>query len=208
EGWAKAMEQRTKEVSGRTLRLTEMTVRLARVMGMSEAELALVRRGVMLHDFGTMAIPESILQKPGPLEAAEWDTMRKHVTYAHEMLSPIASLRPALDIPYCHHEKWDGTGYPRGLKGAEIPLAARIFAVVDVYDALRSDRPYRPAWSEEKVRDYIRDNSGTHFDPRVAEVFLKQLELDGAVGADLASAQAAAVPANGSGTRTAAVPAK
>jgi len=209
EGWAKAMEQRSKEASGRTLRLTEMTVRLARAIGMSEAELSLVRRGVLLHDFGTMAIPESILQKPGPLEATEWDTMRKHVTYAHEMLSPIASLRPALDIPYCHHEKWDGTGYPRGLKGDEIPLAARIFAVVDVCDALRSDRPYRPAWSEEKVREYIRDNSGLHFDPRVVEVFLKQLEADGVESPPAAKpAEAVAVLANGNGPRPATLPVK
>jgi HD-GYP domain-containing protein (c-di-GMP phosphodiesterase class II) len=132
-----------------------------------------MRRGALLHDIGKMGISDTILLKPGSLTDEEWETMRQHPEYAYNLLSPISYLRPALDIPYCHHEKWDGTGYPRGLKGEEIPLAARIFAVVDVWDALRSDRPYRKAWSEEKARAYIREQAGKYFDPRVVEVFLK-----------------------------------
>ena len=176
EGWSRALDLRDKETEGHTQRVTEMTIRLAQAMGMSEAELVHVRRGALLHDIGKMGIPDSILLKPGALTDEEWETMRKHPVYAYEMLSPIDYLRPALDIPYCHHEKWDGTGYPRGLKGEQIPLAARIFAVIDVWDALRSDRPYRPAWTEEKARDYIREQSGKYFDPRVVEAF-PELEL-------------------------------
>ncbi len=141
-------------------------------MGVSEEEIVHIRRGALLHDIGKMGIPDSILLKPGPLTDEEWVTMRKHPQHAYDMLSPIAYLNPALDIPYCHHEKWDGSGYPRGLAGPQIPLAARIFAVVDVWDALRSDRPYRARWPEEKVREHIRSLAGTHFDPQVAEVFL------------------------------------
>jgi HD-GYP domain-containing protein (c-di-GMP phosphodiesterase class II) len=145
-------------------------------MGMfSEEALVHVRRGALLHDIGKMGIPDSILLKPGPLTDDEWVIMRKHPVYAYELLMPIPFLRSALDIPYCHHEKWDGTGYPRGLKGETIPLAARLFAVVDVWDALRSDRPYRPAWPEEKVRDYLHRQSGLHFDPEAVETFLTAL---------------------------------
>jgi HD-GYP domain-containing protein (c-di-GMP phosphodiesterase class II) len=128
-----------------------------------------------LHDIGKMGVPDSILLKPGPLTEDEWKVMRLHPNLAYDMLSPINYLRPALDIPYCHHEKWDGTGYPRGLKGEQIPLVARIFAVADVWDALRSDRPYREAWPEEKVREHIREQSGKHFDPRVVEVFMRMV---------------------------------
>jgi HD-GYP domain-containing protein (c-di-GMP phosphodiesterase class II) len=120
-----------------------------------------------------MGIPDSVLLKPSPLNDGEWAQMRQHPVLAYNLLSPIPYLRPAIDIPYCHHEKWDGSGYPRGLKGEQIPLAARIFAVIDVWDALRSDRPYRPAWPEQKVRDHIRHGSGTHFDPAVTAVFEK-----------------------------------
>ena len=134
-----------------------------------------VRRGSLLHDIGKMGIPDSILLKPGKLTDEEWEIMRKHPVYAFEMLSPITYLKPALDIPYCHHEKWDGSGYPRGLKGEQIPLAARIFAVADVYDALTSDRPYRKAWSKEKTLEHIREQSGTHFDPQVVELFLQEI---------------------------------
>jgi len=132
-----------------------------------------VRQGALLHDIGKMGIPDNILLKPSPLSEEEWMIMRLHPVYAFEMLSPITYLRQALDIPYCHHEKWDGTGYPRGLKGEQIPLAARIFAVVDVWDALRSDRPYRPAWSEDKVRKHIFSQAATHFDPKVVKLFLE-----------------------------------
>ena len=138
----------------------------------SEAESIHIRRGALLHDIGKMGVPDRILHKPDPLTDDEWIIMRRHPQLAYEMLLPIAFLKLALDIPHCHHEKWDGSGYPRGLKGEEIPLAARIFAIADVWDALRSDRPYRAGWSEEKVRQYIRQQSEKHFDPMVVEVFL------------------------------------
>jgi len=173
EGWSRAMDLRDKETEGHTQRVTELTSRLARALGVSEDEIVHIRRGALLHDIGKMGVPDQILLKPGPLTDDEWTSMRRHPGLAYEMLLPIAYLRRALDIPYCHHEKWDGTGYPRGLSGETIPLAARIFAVVDVWDALRSDRPYRSAWAEDMVRDHIRSLSGTHFDPRVAEAFLQ-----------------------------------
>jgi len=173
EGWSRALDLRDKETEGHTERVTELTLRLARVLGVPEADLVHLRRGALLHDIGKMGIPDGILLKPGPLTEEEWAIMRRHPVYAYELLSPVAYLRPALDIPYCHHEKWDGTGYPRGLKGEQIPLAARIFAVADVWDALCSDRPYRPAWTEEQAREYIEKEVGTHFDPKVAIAFLK-----------------------------------
>jgi HD-GYP domain-containing protein (c-di-GMP phosphodiesterase class II) len=132
-----------------------------------------IRRGALLHDIGKMGIPDSILLKPGPLSDDEWAIMRKHPVYAYELLSPIPYLREALDIPYCHHEKWDGTGYPRGLKAEEIPRSARIFAVVDVYDALTSDRPYRAAWPNAKATEHIQAQVGRHFDPKVVEAFFR-----------------------------------
>ncbi len=175
EGWSRALDLRDKETEGHTQRVTQKTIGLARVMGMSETEIVHIRRGALLHDIGKMGMPDAILLKAGPLTDDEWVVMHKHPVLAFEMLSPIAYLRPALDIPYCHHEKWDGTGYPRGLKGGQIPLTARVFAIVDVYDALTSDRPYRVAWSVEKTRAYIQSLSGTHFDPQVVEVFLRHV---------------------------------
>jgi len=172
EGWSRAMDLRDKETEGHTQRVTELALTLASSLGLSGEELMHLRRGGLLHDIGKMGVPDHILLKPESLTPEEWVMMKMHPTYAYQMLSSIAYLRPALDIPYCHHEKWDGSGYPRGLKGEQIPLAARIFSVVDVWDALRSDRPYRPAWPEEKVRHHIRALSGTDFDPRVVEVFL------------------------------------
>jgi HD-GYP domain-containing protein (c-di-GMP phosphodiesterase class II) len=142
-------------------------------MGLSDAELVHIRRGALLHDIGKMGIPDAILLKPGPLTDEEWVVMKKHPTYAFELLSPIAYLRPALEIPFAHHEKWDGSGYPLGLKGAQIPLAARIFAVIDVWDALCSDRPYRKGWPLQRVLKHIRDGSGSHFDPEVVAAFLR-----------------------------------
>lgn len=176
EGWARALELRDIETQGHSQRVTEMAVRLARRFGISGSDLVNVRRGALLHDIGKMGIPDSILHKPGELSADEWTEMHKHPRYAYEMLSGAEYLRPALDIPYCHHEKWDGSGYPRGLKGKEIPLAARIFAVVDVWDALRSNRPYRQAWSDAQALEHIRDQSAAHFDPAVVEEFLSLLE--------------------------------
>ncbi len=173
EGWAHALELRDRETKGHSQRVTDLTIRLARILGMTEAELEHTRRGALLHDIGKMGIPDQILNKPGPLTDEEWEIMRQHPVYAYDMLAPIAYLRPALDIPYCHHEKWNGTGYPRGLSGEQIPLSARIFAVVDVWDALCSDRPYRPAWPESKALKHIKDEAGIHFDGRVVEEFLK-----------------------------------
>jgi PAS domain S-box-containing protein/putative nucleotidyltransferase with HDIG domain len=173
EGWSRALDLRDKETEFHTQRVTEMALKLASAFGLNEAELVQVRWGALLHDIGKMGVPDGILHKPGPLTADEWMTMKKHPTFAYELLSPIRYLRLALDIPYCHHEKWDGNGYPRGLIGDQIPLVARIFAVVDVWDALSSDRPYRPAWAEEKVREHIRGESGIHFDPQVVDMFMK-----------------------------------
>ncbi|MBI4770134.1 MAG: HD domain-containing protein, partial [Chloroflexi bacterium] len=175
EGWARALDLREHETERHTRRVTELTVQLAHAMGLDERQIEHIRRGALLHDMGKVGIPDSILLKPGSLTDEEWEIMRQHPQFAYDMLAPIAYLRPALDIPYCHHEKWDGTGYPRGLKGEEIPLAARIFAVADVWDALRSDRPYRPAWPEERVWEYVGEQAGKHFDPKVVDALL-QLE--------------------------------
>jgi len=173
EGWSQALELRDHETSGHTRRLLDTTIALARKMGIPDSELLNIRRGVLLHDIGKMGVPDHILLKPGPLDAEEWKVMRQHPLKAYDLLSKIAYLRPALDIPYYHHEKWDGSGYPRGLKGEQIPISARIFSVVDVYDALSYDRPYRSAWSKEKVIEHIKKQSGIYFDPRVVETFLK-----------------------------------
>ena len=178
KGWSYALDMRDKETEGHTQRVTEVTLKLGRAFGLSEAELVQVRWGALLHDIGKMGVPDGILHKPGPLTEEEWVLMKKHPSLAYELLSPIRYLRQALDIPYCHHEKWDGTGYPRGLKGEQIPLIARIFAVIDVWDALNSDRPYRAAWSEEKVLDHIRSLAGTHFDPQVVKTCLESGLID------------------------------
>ncbi|MDP1713827.1 MAG: PAS domain S-box protein [Anaerolineales bacterium] len=175
EGWSNALDLRDEETEGHSQRVTALTLKLARASGMTEAELVHVRRGALLHDIGKMGVPDHILLKPDKLTDEEWVAMRKHPTFAHELLLPIAYLRPALDIPYCHHEKWDGTGYPRGLKGEQIPLAARLFAIVDVWDALRSDRPYRQGWPNEKAINHIKSLSGTHFDPKAVDLFLNMV---------------------------------
>jgi PAS domain S-box-containing protein len=177
-GWAKALELRHKETKGHADSVTFLAVHLAREIGMSEEDMVHFHRGVFLHDIGKMGIPDEILLKPAKLEPDEWEIMKQHPTIAWELLKDIPFLRPALDVPYCHHEKWDGSGYPRGLKGEDIPLGARIFAIVDVWDALMEPRPYRPdAWPEEKVRQYIREQSGKHFDPRLVDAFLKMLDV-------------------------------
>ena len=174
EGWARALDLRNRATERHTERVAEMTMRLARSMGVSERELVNIRRGALLHDIGKIAIPDSILLKPGPLSDEEWALMYRHPQDAFNMLQPIAYLRPALDIPYAHHEKWDGTGYPRSLKGEQIPLAARIFAVADVWDAMTDElRPYRKALSKEEIREHIRSLAGSQLDPKVVEAFLK-----------------------------------
>lgn len=178
EGWSRLLDLRDKETEGHSERVTQVSLQLARRMNMNETELRYLRWGALLHDIGKMGVPDHILLKPGPLTEEEWEIMRRHPTYAYEMLSPIVFLKPALAIPYCHHEKWDGTGYPRGLKGRQIPLAARIFTVVDVWDALRSDRPYRKALPEERVLTMLAEQSGTHFDPDIVQVFLRMLTTE------------------------------
>jgi putative two-component system response regulator len=175
EGWSRAMDLRDRETEGHSQRVTELTLRLAREYGIDSQELVHIRRGSLLHDMGKLGIPDSILHKPDRLTEEEWVMMRQHPQLAYNMLYPVEYLRPALDIPYCHHEKWDGSGYPRGLKGEEIPAAARVFAVVDVWDALISDRPYRRAWTNENALAYIREQSGTHFEPKVVELFFNIL---------------------------------
>ncbi len=176
EGWSRALDLRDKETEGHTQRVTILTEKLARLAGMSDDDLINIRRGSLLHDIGKLGVPDSILHKPDKLTDEEWVVMRKHPLYAYEMILPIEYLRPALDIPYCHHEKWDGSGYPRGLKGEEIPLSARIFAVIDVWDAVTSDRPYRPAWDNQKALEYIRGQKGEHFDPYIVDLFHKMMD--------------------------------
>jgi HD-GYP domain-containing protein (c-di-GMP phosphodiesterase class II) len=171
EVWSAALDQRNKEAEGHTHRVMEMASNMAKVLGMSKQELVNIRRGALLHDFGNIAVPESILLKNGELTLEEWLSIHMHPYIAYEMLAPIEFLKPALDIPYRHHEHWDGSGYPRGLKGEEIPLAARLFSVVDVYDSMTSDRPYRPAWSKKEAMNYIQDMAGQHFDPMAVELF-------------------------------------
>jgi len=172
EGWSRALELRDHETEGHTKRVTDLTLRLATAWGVPEGDMIHIRRGCLLHDIGKMAIPDQILFKPGPLTEDEWDIMRLHPVYAYRLLSPVPYLRPALDIPYCHHERWDGTGYPRKLAGEQIPLTARLFAVADIWDALRSDRPYRKAWPDADVKAYISSLSGSHLDTRVVNLFL------------------------------------
>jgi len=175
EGWARALELRDEITEGHTRRVTELTLKLARALNIPENEIVHIRRGALLHDIGKMGIPDSILHKPGPFTAQERMIMQQHTQYARDMLASISFLQPAIDIPYCHHEYWDGAGYPRGLRGEEIPLAARIFSIIDVWDALTSDRPYRQAWSEEKTCAYILERSGKQFDPQIVEAFFSLL---------------------------------
>jgi len=173
EAWSLLLDLRDNDTEGHSQRVTAMSLRLARALGLSATELVHIQRGALLHDIGKMGVPDAILHKPGPLDDEEWSVMRKHPVYAYETLSGIPFLSQALDIPHYHHEKWDGTGYPCGLKGEQIPLAARIFAIVDIWDALRSDRPYRKGWPEERVRQHIRELAGAHLDPHIVEIFLE-----------------------------------
>jgi HD-GYP domain-containing protein (c-di-GMP phosphodiesterase class II) len=178
EGWSHALEIRDRETEGHAERVTDVFRRIAIQMGFKEEELVHIHRGALLHDIGKLGIPDEILHKPGPLTEQEMQIMRTHPQIAYDLLYPIEYLRPAISIPYYHHEKWDGTGYPKRLKGDDIPLEARIFAVIDVYDALSHDRPYRKSWTKEKVLEYIKSESGKHFDPAVVEVFIKEVEKD------------------------------
>jgi diguanylate cyclase (GGDEF)-like protein/putative nucleotidyltransferase with HDIG domain len=175
EGWARALELRDKETEGHAQRVTEMAIELAKRFGIKDKELVNIRRGALLHDIGKIAIPDHILFKPGELSSEEWEVMKKHPVYAFELLSPITFLQDVIDIPYCHHEHWDGSGYPRGLKGEEIPMSARIFTIIDVWDALRTDRPYRQAWNPQQVCEYICEESGKLLDPSVINPFFEML---------------------------------
>jgi len=178
EGWSKALELRDEETQGHTLRVTELTLKLARAMNIGEGEMANLRRGALLHDIGKIGIPDKILLKPGPLDDREREIIKKHPVFAREMLKQIEFLHSSMDIPSFHHEKWDGSGYPNGLVGKEIPIAARIFAVIDVWDALTSDRPYRKALSYKKSLEYIWNNSGKHFDPEVVNAFFELIKKE------------------------------
>lgn len=173
EGWSLALEMRDDETQGHALRVAELAVDLGREMGMPGGDLVHLRRGALLHDIGKMVVPDAILRKPGPLTDEEWAVMKRHPESGRDFLRKVAYLAPALDVPYAHHERWDGTGYPRGLSGEEIPLAARVFAVADSFDALTSDRPYRPAWPKGEALTYIRQRAGTHYDPAVVAALLR-----------------------------------
>jgi putative nucleotidyltransferase with HDIG domain len=172
EGWAKTLEARDHETLGHSHRVVDLTLKLARAMGIPENELDNVRRGAFLHDIGKLTIPDEILRKPGPLTKEEWEIVKKHPKFAYEFLKDIEFLKNAINIPYCHHEYWDGSGYPRGLKGTQIPLEARIFTVVDVYDAIRSERPYHKARSIEETLQALRKGRGIIYDPEVIDTFL------------------------------------
>jgi HD-GYP domain-containing protein (c-di-GMP phosphodiesterase class II) len=178
EGWSQVLDLRDRETEGHSRRVTDMTLRVARGFGVGPDQLVHVRRGALLHDIGKLGIPDDILLKPGPLSDDEWQIMRRHPEYAYDWLSSVTYLRPALEIPHCHHERWDGTGYPRGLKGEQIPLEARIFAAVDVFDALSHDRPYRKAWPAARVQAHLRSLAGSHLDAQVVEAFLQNLTAE------------------------------
>jgi putative nucleotidyltransferase with HDIG domain len=189
EGWSRAMDLRDQKTEGHTLRVAELSERLALSMGLNGEERQQMRHGALLHDIGKIGIPDAILHKPDVLTEEEWKIMRKHPVYAYEFLSPIPYLQSVLDIPYCHHEKWDGSGYPRGLKGEDIPLAARIFTVVDVWDALiTTDRPYRSAWPKEKAYQYILEQSGKYFDPQIVVAFCNLLYQDHEISQEILTA--------------------
>ncbi len=175
EAWARVMEHRDLETEGHSRRLVDLGTRLARTLGVAESEITDLQRGALLHDIGKLSIPDHILRKPGPLDDAERAEMQKHPAYAREMLGGIPFLAQAAIIAYSHHERWDGCGYPDGLRAEQIPLSARLFAVVDVWDALTSERVYRAAWPRQQALDYLRDNSGGQFDPRIVDSFLRMM---------------------------------
>jgi len=176
EGWAHLLEMRDKETEGHSRRVIELTVKLAHELGVDESEMVHIRRGALLHDIGKVAVPDGLLQKPGPLTDEEWVVMRRHPAFAEEALVGIPYLEKAMDIPVYHHENWDGSGYPYRLAGEDIPVAARMFAIVDNWEALLTDRPYREAWPYPRVMDYLRLNSGVKFDPEILPVFFKLVD--------------------------------
>ena len=178
EGWVYLLSQRDDETEEHTRRVVVLTELLAKRIGVKNHELVHILRGALLHDIGKIVVPDRILFKPGPLDETEWKIMRQHPEAAFQSLVRIDYLKQAIDIPYCHHERWDGTGYPRGLKGKQIPLAARIFAIIDVWDALSHDRPYRKAWEKEKILAYMQTQSGLHFDPEILLVFMDMIQND------------------------------
>jgi PAS domain S-box-containing protein len=178
EGWVRALEMREHETADHSRRVVKLTITMAKQLGITGEALLHTQRGALLHDIGKIGVPDSILLKPGPLNTEEWIIMRYHPVFARNLLQDISYLVPAMDIPYCHHERWDGSGYPRGISGEKIPLTARIFSVIDVYDALSSNRPYRPAWSEEDVKQYLIDQKGKQFDPQVVDEFLTFIERE------------------------------
>ncbi|MCP4139272.1 MAG: HD domain-containing protein [Chloroflexi bacterium] len=173
EGWSRVLELRDEETGGHSQRVTTLVLELAQELGISGQDLDHIRRGALLHDIGKMGVPDDVLHKPSSLTDDEFEIIKQHPGFAYELLFPISFLHKALEIPYCHHEKWDGSGYPQGLKGEKIPISARIFAVVDVWDALLSDRPYRNAWPKEKGVNYIIADRGKHFDPHITDTFLQ-----------------------------------
>ena len=177
-----ALELRDQETEGHTQRVAELTLELAELMGYEAEALLHIRRGALLHDIGKMGIPDSILLKPGALSSEEWEVMHRHPEFAYQLLWPIEYLRPAIPIPYSHHEWWNGEGYPQGLSEEEIPFPARIFAVIDVWDAMRSNRPYRPAIGESEVREYLLVSRGVHFDGQVVDAFFELLHQKGRSG--------------------------
>jgi HD-GYP domain-containing protein (c-di-GMP phosphodiesterase class II) len=178
QSWAKVLEYRDRETEGHSRRLVQLSTRLGKALGLGEQELVVLRRGALLHDIGKLAIPDSVFLKPGSLDDAEMEIIHKHPIYARQMLEEIPFLNPSIAVAYSHHERWDGNGYPEGLKGDKIPLLARIFTVVDTWDALNSDRPYRMAWPMKKVKDYIKQNAGIIFDPHIVDVFLNMVQTD------------------------------
>lgn len=176
EGWGRALELRDQETQGHTLRVTQLTVTFARKLGIPEEEIGRMRQGALLHDIGKMAVSDSILRKPGPLSDDEREQMRMHPLYARDLLARIPFLKQSMEIPFCHHERWDGTGYPSHLSGAAIPLAARIFAIADVYDALKNRRAYGQDWTDEAIREHLQSMAGKHFDPELVQPFLELLD--------------------------------
>lgn len=182
QGWVQVMDIRHKETGTHSLRVTRMTVKLASLMGIEGDALTHIARGALMHDTGKVGIPDAILIKPGPLDEQELALMREHPVIARNLMHDIEFLKPSIDIPYSHHERWDGSGYPEGLKGEAIPLPARLFAVVDVYDALLEERVYKKGWAEDKTLEYIAAQSGIQFDPQVVQLFLDHyLEIKDAV---------------------------